>query len=70
MVYQIAAPKFKMGSKVIVNSYSSPYKGHIGVIDSEPLKDTFRFWYMVKFESNGMTVVGRFAEEQLGEVGD
>jgi hypothetical protein len=70
MVYQIAAPKFKMGSKVIVNSNSSPYKGHTGVIEGEPAKDTFRFWYIVKFESNGLTVVGRFAEEQLGGVVD
>lgn len=70
MIYQISAPKFKTGSKVIVNSYSSPYKGHIGVVDNEPAKDTFRFWYMVKFESNGLSTIGRFAEEQLGEVGE
>ena len=68
MVYQIAAPKFKMGSKVIVNSYSSPYKGHIGVIDSEPLKDTFRFWYMVRFEMTGFSTIVRFAEEELTKV--
>jgi hypothetical protein len=60
----------KTGNKVRVSSRSSPYKDHVGVVDKEPFKDSFRFWYMVKFESNSLATVGRFAEEQLNEVGN
>lgn len=58
--------KFKKGSKVkiSVNSLSS-YRGQIGVVDKEPIKDAFRFWYMVRIESNGLTTARRFAEEEL-----
>jgi len=57
-------PKFRKGSKVKISvNYPSPYSGHNGVVDKEPIKDTFRFWYMVKIESKGLT--GRFAEEEL-----
>ena len=70
MGYHTAVPKFKTGNKVRVNSRSSPYKDHVGVVDKEPFKDSFRFWYMVKFESNSLATVGRFAEEQLNEVGN
>jgi len=39
-------------SKVIINSHSSsPYRDHTGIVDQEPVKDTFRFWYIVRFES-------------------
>ncbi len=65
------APKFKKGSKVKISvNYPSPYSGHTGSVDKEPVKDTFRFWYMVKIESKGLTTVTRFAEEQLEEPGD
>jgi hypothetical protein len=40
-------------------------RGHTGVVDKEPVKDTFRFWYMVRIESEGLTTVRRFAEEEL-----
>jgi len=69
MGYRTAVPKFKTGNKVRVNSCSSPHKDRVGVVDKEPFKDFFRFWYMVKFEYNGLATVGRFAEEQLNEVG-
>ena len=66
--YRTAAPKFKAGSKVKITSRTSPYMDHTGVICKEPAKDSMRFWYMVKFESNGLPAVDRFAEEQLMEV--
>ena len=69
MGYSTIEPKFKMGSQVRVNSRSSPYRDHIGVVDKEPVKEMFRFWYVVKFLSNGLPTVGRFAEEQLNEIG-
>ena len=64
--YGIRVPKFKKGSKVKigVNSYSQ-YRGHTGFVDKEPVKDAFRFWYMVRIESRGLTTVRRFAEEEL-----
>ena len=69
MGYRVLAPKFKEGSKVIVSSHSStPFKDHIGLIENEPVKDMFRFWYKVKFSSNNMESVSCFAEEELDEV--
>jgi hypothetical protein len=55
--YGAVVPKFKTCSKVRVVSRSSPY--------SEPIKDSFRFRYMVEYESNGLTAVSRFTEEEL-----
>jgi curved DNA-binding protein CbpA len=67
--YRTLAPKFKKGSVVRVSLNStSPYRDHTGVVDKEPLKDTYRFWYIVKFESKGLAAVSRFAEEELDEV--
>jgi len=64
--YGIKVPKFKKGSKVKISLNSpSQYRGHIGVVDKEPVNDAFRFWYMVKIESKGFTTVRRFAEEEL-----
>lgn len=64
--YGIRVPKFKKGSKVKISVNSpSPYKGHTGVVDKEPVNDAFRFWYMVKIESKGLTTARRFAEEEL-----
>ena len=69
--YGRVVSKFRIGSKVRVNSSSAtPYRDHAGVVDKEPLKGNFRFWYMVKFELKGLTTVSRFAEEELEEVGD
>jgi DnaJ-class molecular chaperone len=67
--YGSRVPKFKKGSKVKISvNYPSPYSGHTGVVDKEPVKDTFRFWYMVRIESKGLTA--RFAEEELEEPDD
>jgi DnaJ-class molecular chaperone len=66
--YQTVLPKFKTGDKLRVRAYTSPFNDHIGVVDQEPVKGNFRYWYMVKFQSNGLASVGRFAEEQLDEV--
>jgi curved DNA-binding protein CbpA len=64
--YGIRVPKFKKGSKVKISVNSpSPYRGQTGVVDKEPVNDAFRFWYMVKIESKGLTTVRRFAEEEL-----
>ena len=69
--YRAIAPKFKKGSVVRVSFNStSPYRDHTGVVDKEPLKDTYRFWYIVKFESKGLASVNRFAEEELDEVSE
>ena len=69
MRYSTFGPKFKTGSQVRVKSRSSPYNDYIGVVDKEPVKEMFHFWYVVKFLSNGLPTVGRFAEEQLNEIG-
>jgi curved DNA-binding protein CbpA len=64
--YRGRVPKFEKGSKVKVSSSSaSPYRDRTGIIDKVPVKDTFRFWYMVRFESKGLPTVSRFAEEEL-----
>jgi len=61
--------KFKQGSRVKVGANSpSPYRGCVGVVDKEPIKDTFRFWYVVRIDSSSLTTVRRFAEEELEEV--
>jgi DnaJ-class molecular chaperone len=67
--YYTAAPKFKTGDKVRINyhAHNTAYRDYSGVIDKEPIKDTFRFWYMVRFESKGFSTVSRFAEEELNE---
>ena len=67
--YGSIVPKFRKGSKVKISvNYPSPYSGYTGVVDKEPDKDTFRFWYMVSIESKGLTA--RFAEEELEEPDD
>ena len=67
--YHAVVAKFKAGSKVKINSQSSsPYRDHIGVVDKEPVKDTFRFWYMVRFEAKDFSTINRFAEEELSKV--
>jgi curved DNA-binding protein CbpA len=68
--YCSVVPKFQKGDKVRVNSHStSPYKDRTGVVDKEPVKDTFRFWYMVSFESKVFSTISRFAEDELSEAG-
>ena len=69
--YGSRVPKFKKGSKVKISAnYPSPYSGHTGIVDKEPVKDTFRFWYMVRIESKGLTAVSRLAEEELEQPDD
>jgi curved DNA-binding protein CbpA len=64
--YGIRVPKFKKDNKVKISVNSpSPYRGQTGVVDKEPVNDAFRFWYMVKIESKGLTTARRFAEEEL-----
>jgi hypothetical protein len=59
-------PKFKRGEKVRVRlDTSSPYRGRIGIIDEEPVKDSYGFWYTVKFESKGFIRSYRFVEQDL-----
>ena len=56
-------PNFKTGDKVRVRLDSaSPYRGRTGVIDKGPIKDSYGFWYMVKFEWRGLLAV-RFVEQ-------
>jgi curved DNA-binding protein CbpA len=63
--------KFKKGSKVKIKADSpSAYRGQIGVVDKEPTRDAFRFWYMARIESRGLTTVRRFAEEELEGLGN
>lgn len=62
-------PRFRKGVRVQVNSRSrTPYRDHMGVVDEEPAKDAFRFWYMVRFDSRGVSAVSWFAEEELTAV--
>ena len=64
--YARRVPKFKKGSKVKISVNSlSQYRGHSAIVDKEPVSDAFRFWYMVRIESKGLTTVRRFAEEEL-----
>lgn len=69
--YGIRVPKFKTGNKVKISANSpSPYRGHTGVVDNEPVHDAFRFWYMVRIESKVLTTARRFAEEELEGLGN
>jgi DnaJ-class molecular chaperone len=63
--YGTISPKFNSSEKVRIISPSSPYHDHVGVIDKPPFNNTFRFWYIVKFDSSGLTAVSQFAEEEL-----
>ena len=64
-------PKFRKGETVRVRLDSaSPYRGRIGAIDREPIKDSYGFWYMVKFEWRGLSAVNRFVEQDLERVSD
>ena len=63
--YRTISSKFNTGAKVRIISPSSPYNDHVGVIDKPPFKDTFRFWYIVKFAARDLTAVSQFAEEEL-----
>ena len=69
--YGRVAPKFGKGAKVKVRADSpSAYRGQAGVVDQEPSRDAFRFWYMARIESRGLSTVRRFAEEELEALGN
>jgi ribosomal protein L21E len=58
--------KFKKGDKVKIRlDTSSPYRGRSGVISENLTSDSYGFWYMVKFESNGYSPSYRFVEQDL-----
>jgi len=62
-------PKFKAGNKVTINKHStSPYRNHAGIVDKDPVRDLFRFWYAVRVEMNGYPTIVRFAEEELDAI--
>ncbi len=62
-------PKLKKGDKVRVRlDTTSPYRGRIGIIDEEHAKDSYGFWYTVKFETTGFTRSYRFAEQDLEQI--
>jgi DnaJ-class molecular chaperone len=68
--YHATVPRFKRYSKVRVRARASPFNDHIGVVDQEPVKTGYRFWYIVKIFSNGVETDVRLAEEQLVEKGE
>jgi hypothetical protein len=59
--------KFNKGSKVKI-SIKSPsflqFVGQTGIIDRNPTRDTFRFWYLVRISG----LMRRFAEEEIEEL--
>lgn len=59
-------PKYKKGNTVKIDPNSaSPHRNNVGIIDQEPIKDTFRFWYIVKIHTRGFSTVVRVPEEEL-----
>lgn len=61
--------KFKKGDAVKIRlDTTSPYRGRNGIINENPINDSFGNWYMVKFESNGFKPVQRFVEQDLAEM--
>jgi curved DNA-binding protein CbpA len=62
----VLMPKYTKGIaiKISINS-SSPYRNHNGIIDREPEKDTFRYWYSIKILSKGYSTVVRVPEEEV-----
>jgi hypothetical protein len=58
--------KFKQLDNVRVRGdTASPYRGRIGIVGGEPIRDSFGFWYTVKFESKGFLRNYRFVEQDL-----
>jgi DnaJ-class molecular chaperone len=62
------ASKFKMGIHVRINHHSKTYRDQVGVVEKEPVRDSFRYWYMVKIEQKDFSTINRFAEEELEEI--
>jgi curved DNA-binding protein CbpA len=66
--FNVTAAKFKKGTKVMVSPNSgTSYGGRAGIVDEEPVRDTFRFWYVVKFDLRGFASTARLPEEVLVE---
>jgi curved DNA-binding protein CbpA len=66
--YSVLQPKYKIGSRVKVNSHSNtPFRDHVGLVEKAPMRDNLRYWYLVRFASNGMDIVNRFAEDELND---
>ena len=62
-------PKFMSGDIVRVRiDAPSPFKGHVGIIDFEPIDDLVQ--YMVKFESGQYSRHHLFAPQDLELIGD
>jgi len=66
--YSLLVPKYKIGNYVKVSNHANtPFRDHIGVVDKEPIRDNLRYWYLVRFASNGLDSINRFAEDELTE---
>jgi hypothetical protein len=58
--------KFKKGDAVKVRfDTTSPYRGRRGIVNENPVNDSYGFWYTVKFESRGYAPSLRFVEQDL-----
>jgi transcription antitermination factor NusG len=63
--------KFKKGDKVRIRvDTSSPFRGRIGIVDSEPTESANLVGYMVKLESKGNTSTCLFDEQVLETMTD
>ena len=62
-------PKFKKGDKVRVRNLTSPYKGSVGVVTKDALREEIGFFsYIVEFEWEGRARVNSFVEQELERV--
>jgi DnaJ-class molecular chaperone len=62
-------PKYKKGDTVKINFHSaSPHRNRVGTIEQEPVKDTFRYWYLVNIKSKGFSTDIRVPEEEVEKV--
>jgi len=58
--------KFNKGDAIKIRlDTTSPYRGRNGIINENPINDSYGFWYMVKFESTGFIRNIRFKEHDL-----
>jgi len=58
--------KFNKGDPIKIRlDTTSPFRGRNGIINENPINDSYGFWYIVKFESTGFTRNYRFVEHDL-----
>jgi hypothetical protein len=58
--------KFKVGGRVNVRSdTASPYRGRAGTIEHELPRDSSGFWYLVRFDLQGLRTISRFIGQDL-----